>query len=112
MFRSRSSAGALGALFLGIAVGCARVEPPESGEAEQNLAKIGRAYMKATGGLKRPPHNASELTTYLRQMGEPDSVLRSPRDGQEYVILWDLQPADLAPKTSEPPERRYSGPRL
>lgn len=92
--------------------GCgARVDVPDPpSESETNLMKIGRAYLLAGGGLKHPPHNARDLIPYLQQMGESESVLRSPRDQQEYVILWDVKSADLIAKPPQPglaPEQRF-----
>jgi hypothetical protein len=97
---------------MGYAIGCGvHVETPEPpSEAEENLSKIGRAYMQAGSGLKRPPRNAKELLHYLEKNGDTDQVLRSPRDGQEYVILWDVKSSDLTPKPVQeglPPERRF-----
>ncbi|OAI42264.1 hypothetical protein AYO40_00020 [Planctomycetaceae bacterium SCGC AG-212-D15] len=64
-------------------------------DAEMNLTLIGRAYMMAGNELKRSPHNAEELIPYLKELGSSESALQSPRDGQDYVILWDAKPADL-----------------
>lgn len=97
---------------MGWIIGCGvHVETPEPlSEAEENLSKIGRAYMQAGSELKRPPRNAKELLSYLEKNGETERVLRSPRDGQEYVILWDVKPSELAPKPVKEglaPHRRF-----
>jgi len=53
----------------------------------QNLKRIGSAYLEATNQLGRPPNNAGELTPHLKRYGDPATILRSPADGQDYVIL-------------------------
>jgi hypothetical protein len=99
-------------ISMGYCIGCGvHVETPEPlSEAEENLSKIGRAYMQAGSGLKRPPRNAKELLPYLEKNGATEQVLRSPRDGQEYVILWDVKSSELAPKPVQeglPADRRF-----
>ena len=88
-------------ISMGLVVGCGiHVEPPPPpGEAEENLSKIGRAYMEASAGLKHPPRNAGELAPFLEKVGASESVLRSPRDNQDFVILWDVKSSELAPET-------------
>jgi len=58
--------------------------------SRQNLQKIGVAYAQATTRLKRPPKNLSDLLPSLKEQGEPAEILRSPDDGEEYVILWGV----------------------
>jgi hypothetical protein len=99
-----SSLGMIGTGLLiasmGLVAGCAAKQeiPPPRTEAEENLQKIGQAYMDARAGLKRSPRNNSDLLPFLRKVGGSEQTLRSPRDGLEYVIHWDVKPADLLPK--------------
>jgi hypothetical protein len=82
-----------------LVLSCSKHYAPEAiSESEQNLSKIGRAYMLAMGGLKHAPHNAAELTPYLKDLGESSSCLRSPEDGEEYVIIWNVKPGEMAPR--------------
>jgi hypothetical protein len=46
--------------------------------------------LKATNELSRPPQNLEELMPYLKAAGDPAKILRSPDDGQEYKILWNV----------------------
>jgi hypothetical protein len=86
-----------------LVLSCSKQYAPEPvSESEQNLSKIGRAYMLAMGGLKRAPQNAAELTPYLKELGESSSCLRSPEDGEEYVIIWKIKPDEMAPRGSGP----------
>jgi hypothetical protein len=79
--------------------GCSpKYEAVPASQAESNLSKIGRAYMLASAGLKRPPKNSQELLPYLKEIGESEAALRSPTDGEEYVILWGVKGESLAPK--------------
>ena len=57
--------------------------------AQENLRLIGVAYGKATIGLHRPPANLQEFLPYLKQQGDTEKLLRSPIDGEEYVIYWN-----------------------
>jgi hypothetical protein len=72
--------------------GCSRhkkvADPFEKPEFRTNLESIGQAYRKASTQLKHPPKNAEELKPFLKEFGDPDSILVSPHDGQPYVILW------------------------
>ncbi len=74
------------------ASGCSRPNAKNAPESPQNLRAIFDAYSEATKQLKRPPANLDELTPHLKDVGEIDKVLRSPDDGQKYVILWGAEP--------------------
>jgi len=56
----------------------------------QNLRQIGAAYVKALDKLERPPNNVEELKPFLKEFGDPATILRSPDDGQDYKILWGV----------------------
>src|SRR5947207_6280163 len=68
--------------------GCQSRAPAVKEGESNNLAKIQTAYDSATRKLGRPPANLEELNPHLRELGDPTELLRSPRDGQPYVILW------------------------
>ena len=81
--------------FLLALEGCgpAAVEPTAV-TAYENLASINGAYSKATRTLGHPPKNRAELEPFLKELGDPEKILVSPRDGAPYVIVWNV---DLRP---------------
>jgi hypothetical protein len=56
--------------------------------SEKNLANIVLAYMDAHEELHHNPKNAEELKPFLKRFGDPDQILKSPSDGEPYVIVW------------------------
>jgi hypothetical protein len=100
MSSSRRKSGAVAFLCFGfLLAGCSpKYEAQSASQVEINLSKVGRAYMLASAGLKRPPKNSRELVPYLKELGESEEALRSPRDGEELVILWGLKGNDLLPR--------------
>src|SRR5262245_45050551 len=80
-------------LLVGLAaIGCSsRATPSAAAVSEtENLSKIERAYDKAIQKLGRPPADTEQLKPFLKEFGDPDKILRSPRDGQPYVILYGV----------------------
>jgi hypothetical protein len=71
-----------------IGSGCRSTTSKAVPESSRNLRCIRDAYLKATEKLERPPANLQELMPFLKEEGEPDQILRSPEDGQDYVIHW------------------------
>jgi hypothetical protein len=53
------------------------------------------AYRQAMTALGRPPRNAEEIRPYLAKLGDPANLLRSPSDGEDYVISWGIDPTRL-----------------
>jgi hypothetical protein len=81
----------MGLLACLLAVGCnstptERERPP----ASTHLKKIQQAYVQATTSLGRPPGNLEELTPFLKRVGDPAELLRSPDDGENFVIVWGV----------------------
>src|SRR5262249_14836427 len=60
------------------------VPPPDA--ARENLSHIVEAYLKAHERLGRPPQKLDDLRPHLKA----DDVLRSPHDGERYVIVWGV----------------------
>jgi hypothetical protein len=84
----------VGTLFcVGALPGCSsgkvEVQAPLD-DSQKNLVAIGRAYDRYLSESKKPPTNAEQLKSYLKQDGNPDELLRSPRDGEPYVICWGV----------------------
>ena len=70
--------------------------------AHENLMKIGSAYIQFNAKNKRPPKSVEEIKPLLKEFGSIDRLLRSPRDGEPYVICWGvdlLVPAKWARST-------------
>lgn len=56
-----------------------------------NLRKISQAYDVADLKIGHPPRSVDELKRCFKEIGEtgdPDQILRSPRDGELYVIRY------------------------
>lgn len=70
------------------AAGCSSGnQVPPQDPSRSALAKVVEAYMGAQQRLNRPPKNAEELRPHLA--GNSDA-LRSPNDGEPYVIVWGV----------------------
>lgn len=83
------------AFVLGVAAlvgGCNRPTIKEAAKSSQNLILLQHAYSKAIQELKRPPDNAKELAPFLVEPGAIDEILRSPDDGEPYVVHWGVDP--------------------
>lgn len=81
-------------------VGCGPTKPvvfPEN-KFEQNLQRIGAAYTQASVKLGRPPTGPEELIEFLQVTGGSPAaeILRSPHDGENYVIVWNVDFRQLA----------------
>jgi hypothetical protein len=72
--------------------GCSSKPPPRREDtAAINLRKIVQGYDLAEDRLHRGPRDEEELKRYLVQTDmtiNPDEVMRSPRDGQPYVVIY------------------------
>jgi hypothetical protein len=78
-------------------------DPKVNPEESSNLSTIDFAYDRATKELGRPPANAEELKPYLKEVGDPDAILVSPRDGRPYVIIWGVNFRKVPIKSMPPP---------
>ncbi len=75
------------------AIGCtpsevvvrAKLEP-----AHENLMHVGTAYYRFNTQYRKPPTGSADLKPLLKEFGNPDDLLRSPRDGEPYVICWGV----------------------
>ncbi len=66
----------------------------------ENLSKIERAFDSAREKLGRPPANLEQLKPFLKEFGDADQILRSPRDGEPYVIIYGIdirRPFEMPP---------------
>ena len=92
------------AAILLVLAGCSS-SPAVKPDETQNLRKIQTAYDAAARQLGRPPANLDELRPHLASLGDADAILRSPRDGQPYVIVWGVDPRQA--RTMPPPLVAY-----
>jgi hypothetical protein len=79
------------------ASGCRSEIVGTSTKSYDNLAQIGSAYCKATDTLNHAPANLAELTPFLSEYGDPATLLKSPDDKEDYVILWGVDYRDIQP---------------
>src|SRR5262245_40722204 len=76
------------------AAGCSSRSPQTEEPAVVNLRTIVQAYDVAEYRLRRPPRNEDELKRFFGEVSAAataNEVLRSPRDGQPYVIRYGLR---------------------
>ncbi len=110
MTRQRTSSRASrGTRWLGVVlalplVGCSSGPVQVEGDTGgANLGKVGIAYLRATEQLGRPPRNLDELKPVLqREFGDADGLLRSPNDGQPYVVIWGVDITRAVPGVTAP----------
>jgi hypothetical protein len=88
MKRFRTSFIILGVGLLLMASACRSKPEKAMQESSRNLRLILAAYSKAAQELSRPPSSVQDILPYLQEAGETDEILRSPDDGEPYVILW------------------------
>jgi len=69
-----------------------------------NLLRIARAYQQATVALNRGPKNRDELRAYLGEVEDLDRLFRSPHDGQDFVIIWEVDFRTIPLKAGELPQ--------
>lgn len=81
--------------------GCSAEHPVvvQDDKSAQNLQQIGAAYSQASLKLGHPPRDANDLTDILKSgPGNPDpaTILRSPDDNEDYVIVWGVDFREVA----------------
>ena len=77
-------------LAIGLAIGCSgKPTDKRLSETEDRLYTLGKAYIQASSDLKRGPKEFSEIKSYL-PANAPNDLLRSPNDGEDFVILWGV----------------------
>jgi hypothetical protein len=87
----------MAALTLG--AGCGE-RPIANLEDTRRLGAIQYAYQEAIRNLRRPPRGLEEIKPHLATIGDPEVLLVSPRDGQPYVIVWNI---DVENAPTDPP---------
>jgi len=75
-------------LVLGAFVGCRpETRITEEGSETQYLRNLVAAYMQTATDLGRMPRSIVEIKPALKCLGDPEQLVRSPRDGQIYVLV-------------------------
>jgi hypothetical protein len=69
--------------------------------AEDRLYRIGKAYVQASHRLGRAPNSFEEIKANV-EGDAGDDLLRSPRDGDKFVILWGVDYVKLPPGRDDP----------
>lgn len=78
-----------------ILAGCGRrgvVADEDESRAQQALKTVSAAYTACLAKKGKPPASVEELKPFLPADAAPEELLRSPRDGQPFVILWGTDP--------------------
>jgi hypothetical protein len=88
-------------------VGCGGARPEPASPAGQHLERIGNAYLRATIGFNHPPANEKELLPFLREQGKPEELLRSPADGEPFVLVWGVELRRLTATGNDVPVVAY-----
>ena len=80
--------------LVGLALaGCSSRPKQQEEPAAFRLRKIAQAYQLASDLRGKPPRSAQELSRFFKELGEtgdPEELLRSPRDGEPYVIVFGV----------------------
>ena len=73
--------------------GCSSRPKQQEEPAAFRLRKIAQAYQLASDLRGKPPRSAQELSRFFKELGEtgdPEELLRSPRDGEPFVIVFGV----------------------
>jgi hypothetical protein len=81
-----AGAATLGAVLLMAGCGERTFTPAKDSE---HLTMIAQAYVDALKAGK-PPADAVALRPFLTKLGDADVLLKSPEDGQPYVVYWGV----------------------
>ena len=54
----------------------------------QRLIALGQAYGRHLATKGRPPSKLADMEPELKELGNPEELSKSARDGQPFVILW------------------------
>jgi hypothetical protein len=90
----------LGLAILGL-MGCSRNADRPYAAAEERLLKIGNAYLNAANNLGHAPTDFADIKPYL-DGDVTEEYLRSPGDGEPFVIMWGIDYHTLPPGSGDP----------
>jgi hypothetical protein len=72
--------------------GCSATAPVPEPPTAQHIRLVTTAYLQYADKHGRAPRDANALKPILQEMGcDPNEALRSERDQEPLVILWDVQ---------------------
>jgi hypothetical protein len=69
---------------------------------EERLHKLAAAYTRANIRLKRAPKTFEDIKADLEAGEASEDFLRSPADGEPFVILWGVEYNKLRPDAKDP----------
>ena len=72
--------------------GCSKKEEVQENKAADHLRKIALAFEMAQYSGKAPK-SADVIKPFLKELSpneDPDDILRSPNDGEPYVVMWGV----------------------
>ena len=84
---NKSKALLLLSTFIFIGCGGEKIEPLTTDPTVIALDKIGGAYIRGTP----PPKTKAELLAIFKLSSFPKELLISPNDGQEFIIVYDVE---------------------
>lgn len=86
----------IGLLLIILVSGCGGDSDEVTPEAEvgENLSTIADAYRRATEKNRQPPKGPDELKPFLPQDVDQDTLFRSVRDDEPFVIIWGTDPRE------------------
>jgi len=101
--------------FLGLClviVGCSSSSTPvvvdkPLDKTHENLLHIGAVYRQYCVEQKKPPTGPQDLEPMLKEFGDPQQILVSPRDGQPFVICWGVDLTQRLPWAKKMPVLAY-----
>jgi hypothetical protein len=82
-------------------LGCSGNGDRPRNPTEERLLEIGGAYVNAATRLGRAPRNFDDLKPNLEN-GATADFLRSPNDGEPFVVLWGVDFRKLPPGKDDP----------
>ena len=109
--RSRMNSRSLHILIIALCftTGCGKeveeyVPPP----ARENLEVLGSAYSSYVFENGRAPSSQDDLSSILEEWQEDEAaIFKSPRDGQEFVVIWDVDIANAELRDDSTPIIAY-----
>lgn len=94
--------------ILTLTAGCRPAVVANKGpEGVGNLSYLAMAYSQYATQRGQPPRNIGDITPSLKKFGDPEELLRSPRDGKPYTIVWGVNRRQKPGTGGSPPVIAY-----
>ena len=101
-FRQHAAAFAILCSLLGCQSSAPLVVDNPIPPIQDHLIRLGIAYARFIADKSVPPKGPGDVQPYLEKLGNPEELLRSPRDNQPLTICWGVdisKPAAWAKST-------------